>query len=734
MLLTTAAALVLPLVCGCRQAAETPKQDSGFDAFVPVYNKYIHDWLQQQLDATEQEIAKLQQKLDAAQGDAAERLRSQLEALLKDREKYNYRLSIGDYLKFGKPEEIPTDLVWQQGMDQPEIGDPRAKKGGVFRMYLDSFPPTIRPIGSNSNNSFRGDLYDSIDMPLVGLHPLTMEMIPGIASEWAVSSDGRTTYFRLRKEARYSDGVHVRAVDYLFNCYFKVSDYVINPYAKQYFREDVAQIACYDDHTLSISMPEAKLYAPAIAGGLTPTPPHFYKEYGPDYDERYQWRFPPTTGAYEVLEEDIVKGVSITQTRVKDWWAKDLKYYRYRYNVDKIVTMIVRDESKAFELFRAGELDTFGLSLPELWYEKSEMEPVYKGYVNRTTFYTRYPKIPRGLYLNVIKPPLDDRNVRIGIDYSMNWQKVINLMFRGDAQPLNFFNEGYGQFSDPNLRARSYSITKARKAFADAGYTEEDRSGILQKPDGTKLEVSITYPAMPFYDRMLAILKEDAKACGLDLRLDGLERTVSYKKCMQKQHQMTLSGWMITPPTPDYYQFLHSSNAFDDKGNPKPQTNNIFSWARSDTDKLCEASRSARTAEELRDASWKLQNIMHDEAIFIPGYSVDFLRMGYWRWVCWPDCEDTRFSPPVVYDPRSEVFVHWIDKDIKQETLAAMRSGKSFGENTRVIDVYREAPATTEADATEITPPKPPIPELPEAPETPGDTLETPDIADPESP
>jgi microcin C transport system substrate-binding protein len=378
---------------------------------------------------------------------------------------------------------------------------------------------------------------------------------------------------------------------------------------------------------------------------------------------------------------------------VKDWWARDRKYYKHRFNPDKIVHTVVRDESKAFELFRAGELDTFYLTRPELWYEKSEIEPVHKGYIERVTFYNRYPKIPRGLYLNVAKPPLDKLDVRIGIQHAMNWQKVIDVMFRGDCQRLNAFNEGYVTFSDPSIRSRPYSIELARAAFRKAGYTVEGKDGILFKPDGTRLSVSVSYPVMPVYDRMFAILCEEAKACGFELRLDGLEATVSYKKVMQKQHEMTLSSWMISPPIPDFHQFLHSSNAVDDKGALKPQTNNIFSWRRADTDELSEKVRTARNAEELRDAAWKLQRIMHDEAIFVPAYAVDYMRLGSWRWVRWPDCPETRFSPPVVFDPH-EVFVFWIDEKAREETQQARRNGEVFPESTRVVDDYRiTAPA-----------------------------------------
>ena len=366
-----------------------------------------------------------------------------------------------------------------------------------------------------------------------------------------------------------------------------------------------------------------------------------------------------------------------------------------------MVNVLVRDESKAFELFRSGELDTFILTQPQYWYEKSEIPPVYDGYIDRATFYNRYPKIPRGLYLNVTRPPLNDLKVRIGIQHAMNWQKIIDVLFRGDYSRLNAFNEGFGMFSDPSIRARPYSIDLARASFREAGYTQEGADGILTRPDGTRLSVSVSYPSIPLTDRIFAILREEAKACGFELRLDGLESTVYYKKIMQKQHEMQFSAWNTNPPTPDFYQFLHSSAAFDDKGNPKPQTNNFFLWSRPDTDILTDKARNARTEEELRDAAWKLQHIMHDEAMFVPGYVSEFQRIGYWRWMKWPDSETTRFSPAAVYEPH-DGYAYWIDDEVKQETLEARREGKTFPEVNRVIDIYREsAPAVPSPDTTE---------------------------------
>ena len=283
---------------------------------------------------------------------------------------------------------------------------------------------------------------------------------------------------------------------------------------------------------------------------------------------------------------------------------------------------------------------------------------------------------------------LDEKTVRIGIQYAMNWQKVIDVIHRGDYKRLDAFNQGYLLFSDPSIKARPFSVSKARAAFREAGFTETDRDGILRRPNGPKLSISVSYRARPQYDRIFAILREEAKSCGLDLRLDSNEDTVDYKKVMLKQHEMSFTAWVITPPTPDFHQFLHSSNAFDERGNIKPQTNNLFAWGRADTDMLSEKARFARTEQELRETASKLQRIIHDEAFFVPGYTVDFVRMGSWRWLRWPDCEQTRFCPPIVYEP-TELHVHWIDEEMKKETLDAKRAGRSFGEVNRIFDDYR---------------------------------------------
>jgi len=682
-------ASALGMLSSCQRDEDMVERGLGFEQFKPVYNRYIQGWLEQQKAATEESIAAALKELAEVSDPALKQAREDaLKEMEKEKEVIDFRLSLGDYFADKSAKDIPEDLVWEDGMDEPEIGDSRASKGGVFRTWMPQFPATVRPFGKESNNSFRGYLYDELEIGLVNMHPLTGKIIPGVAKRWAVSSDKRTVYYELDEDARYNDGEKIKAQDFQVSAYLRVSDHVTAPYAKQYYREQFAQIAVYGDSLLSVTLREGKPLTPLFAS-MNPSNPAFYSEYGADYEDRYQWRVPRHTGAYYVKEGDINKGVSIKLTRAKDWWAKDKKYYRHRFNPDHIVYTVIRDENKAFELFRAGQLEAFFLTRPDYWYEKSEIPQVFDGYIERYKFYTQYPRVPRGIYMNVSRPKLDERNVRLGLQHALNWRMVIDVMFRGDFSRLQGFSQGFGEYTNPAIKARPYSVTRAREYFNQAGYSEEGSDGILRKPSGEKLSVVLSFGNSPTASKLCSLLKEEAKKAGIDLVLDGQENTVFYKTVMKKEHDMAFWGWGSRPPFPSYYQFFYSKNAFDEKGKPKPQTNNINSYANEQMDVYAKAVRNAKTLEEIKQNAWAAQQLIHDEGFFSPGYSTDYVRLGTWRWVRWPDTEDTPFNVPIVREP-FESYVLWIDQERKEETEKAMRSGDVFSEVYEVIDVFKD--------------------------------------------
>ncbi|MBL9159236.1 MAG: ABC transporter substrate-binding protein [Verrucomicrobiales bacterium] len=651
-------------------AADFPPYDGTAerDAFWEFHNKRVLEQLQTQEKQLADELAKT---TDAGAKGA---LQSELDHV-------RTRLTKPQFFTFATPADLPGDLVWENGLSEPEIGDPQAKKGGTFNSYIPSFPPTIRTLGENSNNAFRGYHYDDIELSFVGLHPETGAVIPGLAKEWAISPDSRTVYFRIDPDARYSDGVPVEADDWFNTFYMQLSEYPQNPFGNEWYATQYTNITRYDSHTLSVTLAEAKALAPYWTS-LVPMPRHFYKEFGPDFESRYQWRPRPTTGAYAILEGDVKFGRSVTLTRVKDWWARDKPFNRYRYNPDRLVYRVVRLPEKALELFFQGSLDTFLVGDPTHWYERLEIPALHNGYLHKAKFYNVWPSSSAGLYLNTAVAPLNNRDVRIGLSHAMNYQKVIDFDLRGDYRRLNAFSEGYPLLGNPPITAREFSPEKARAAFATAGFSKAGPDGVLVNDKGERLVITITHRKSPVIDKYMARLREEALKCGLELRLESMDGSAAFQKASQKQHQVVQVAFGTTPPFPDHYQHFHSKDAYlEDGKTPRPNTNNLTSFADPRMDALCEAQRKATTVEEYKRTVFEADQIVHDEAIWIPSFDQNFYWVAYWRWVKWPP----GFNVAISQDPYQN-HVLWIDEAARAETLEAMRSGKTFPEIDEVYD------------------------------------------------
>lgn len=638
------------------------------DAFWDFHNKRVVGQLRTQEKQLADDLAK-------ATDDAAKA------ALRTELDHVKTRLAKPEFFTFATPADLPAGLVWENGLSEPEIGDPQAKKGGTFHSYIPSFPPTIRVLGENSNNAFRGYHYDDIEMGFVGLHPETGAIIPSLAKEWAVSPDSRTVYYRIDPDAKYSDGVPVEADDWFNTFYMQLSEYPQNPFGNEWYSSQYTNITRYDSHTLSVTLAEPKALAPYWTS-LTPMPRHFYKEFGPDFESRYQWRPRPTTGAYAILGGDLKFGRSVTLTRVKDWWARDKPFNRHRYNPDRLVYRVVRLPEKALELFFQGSLDSFLVGDPTHWYERLEIPQLHNGYLHKAKFYNVWPSSSAGLYLNTAVAPLDNRDVRIGLCHAMNYQKVIDFDLRGDYRRLNAFSQGYPLLGNPPITAREFSPEKARAAFAAAGYTQAGPDGVLVNGKGERLVVTITHRKAPVIDKYMARLREEALKCGLELRLDSMDGSAAFQKASQKQHQAVQVAFGTTPPFPDHYQHFHGKDAYlEDGKTPKPNTNNLTSFADPRMNALCEAQRKATTVEEYRRTVFEADQIVHDEAIWVPGFDQNFYWVAYWRWIKWPP----GFNVSVSQDPYQN-HVLWIDEPAKAETLEAMRSGRTFPETDEVFD------------------------------------------------
>lgn len=607
-----------------------------------------------------------------------------------------YYAANSDFFAFKTIEDLPADLEWQSGEDMPEMGSPNAKKGGTEYRALQDFPRTLRTLGPDSNGGFRSEIWDDVAMRLALRHQDEFDFVPGLAREWALGSDGRTTYLRLDPEARFSDGERVTADDYFFMFWFYRSPYVTAPWYNNYYSTMYTNITRYDDLTFSITTTSGKPDADSKVLELMPIPEHFYKEVGPDFVERYQWRVAPTTGAYLVESSSIKKGRSIALNRVKDWWAKDKKHYRYRYNTDRIQFTVIRDTEKIFEAFRRGDLDQSGLNLAEYWYEKlpDDNADVQAGYIHKSVFYNQRPRPNIGLWMNTSRNLLDNKDVRLGIHYATNWELVIDQFFRGDYSRLKTAEDGFGEFSHPTLVSRQYNVEKALEHFAKAGFTERGADGILENGSGERLAFTVSTGYQTMKD-VLTILKEEAAKAGLDFRVEVLDGTAGWKKVQEKQHEIHLAGFgVFLEMYPRFWEHFASANAYDaaflDDGSVNPQrklktqTNNLEVYASVEMDELISRYRASEDKAQMIELAHKMQELHHQNGSYVPGFYQGFFRVGHWRWVKYPEFFTHKHA-----NGAGQLYVHWIDSDLKKATLQARKEGETFKPEIRVYDQWK---------------------------------------------
>jgi microcin C transport system substrate-binding protein len=175
-----------------------------------------------------------------------------------------------------------------------------------------------------------------------------------------------------------------------------------------------------------------------------------------------------------------------------------------------------------------------------------------------------------------------------------------------------------------------------------------------------------------------------------------LDGTAAWKKVQEKKHDIQFSAFGTSLEMyPRYWETYHSVNAYDkaymDDGtvNPdrklKTQTNNLEVIAVPEIDDMIIRYRESSDKNEMLELAHNLDEKLADYASFVPGFVQSFYRVGYWRWVRYPEDFNLKHSANA-----GRYFVHWLDQDMKKETLAARKSDQTFPPQIKVYDQYKD--------------------------------------------
>lgn len=586
--------------------------------------------------------------------------------------------------------QLPEGLTWQTNSSDPIFSSPDAQFGGTYRTFITSFPQTFRLVGPDANGAFAA--WTRSALGLVDRHPNTDNWLPSIASSWAFGDDHKTVYFKLDPKATWSDGKPITADDFTFMIKMMRSKDIVDPWSNDFYTNEVSDIIVYDKYTIAVvsgkprNPDELMDYV-----NLRPIPAHFYASpkkdangdgIADDFVRRYNFKPEPTSGPYYI--DDIDKGKAVTFKHVKDWWGYENKYYQHRFNVEKINIKVIRDQDIAFKYFEKGQLDSFPLLRPTLWHEKAVGEAFDKGYIHKAWAFNQAPVGAGGIWINTAMPLLDDINVRMGLEYAIDYDGMIEKILRNDyVRKPNPMGTGHGDYDNTEITAPKFDPTLAASYFEKAGFTHIGADGIRENNKGQRLSFAITY-STPTHTARVAYLREQAKLAGLDITLNLIDGSSMFKFVLEKKHQLSFHD-MSNSKIPVYWQYFSSDNA------NKPQTNNFTNYSSSQLDELIDRYRSEFDLNKKYQLSRQIQTLIDDAKVIIPGYMVPYAREGYWRWMKLPKEMATKQTESLFSASgfMGTFSTFWIDEEVKKETKSAMKSGKAFEAVTIVDDRYK---------------------------------------------
>jgi microcin C transport system substrate-binding protein len=256
---------------------------------------------------------------------------------------------------------------------------------------------------------------------------------------------------------------------------------------------------------------------------------------------------------------------------------------------------------------------------------------------------------------------------------------------RGDYFRLESAYVGYGPYTNKTIKARRYDIGKVRDLMTQSGW-RRGPGGIWAK-NGRRFSVEVVY-TLEEHTQRLVVLKEEAKKAGIELKLLRLDPATSFKKILEKRHDVAWMGWGVSQ-RPHFWEHWHSVNAH------KPQTNNITNTDDATMDRLIDAYRDSLDQDDRIDLSHRIQTRVHEIGAFVPTFMVPYFRQVYWRWWRFPEPPATRTSESLFnpygssVDMSSRGGLFWFDQARWEQTRKAMADGISYEPVTVVDKTYK---------------------------------------------
>jgi peptide/nickel transport system substrate-binding protein len=332
--------------------------------------------------------------------------------------------------------------------------NPEAPKGGQLRQAVTGSFDSVNPfiVKGSSAAGIRTYVFES----LLGRNWAEPFSLYGLLAESIEVSDDRQTFtFRLRPEARFSDGSPVTAADVVFSLETlrdKGRPNFKNSYSK------ITSIETPDERTIRFTQASGDRELPLIVGVMPVLSKAFWQ--GKDFAAT---TLDPITGSGPYVIQSVKPGETITYARNKDYWGKDLALQRGLWNFDELRFDYYRDANAAFEAFKSGLADIRIEGDPVRWNTGYDFPAVREGRITREKIEQKSPAPASGFVFNTRRKIFADPRVREALVMAFDFEWANANLF------ANAYRRTYGYFAGSDLSSEGKPVDeRERKVLGEA--------------------------------------------------------------------------------------------------------------------------------------------------------------------------------------------------------------------------------------------------------------------------
>ncbi len=498
--------------------------------------------------------------------------------------------------------EVTRIVAGETITEMIEVTAPPPARGGRIVLGANKFPSSIDP--------HRAVAWEVLYVLSAVYDTLVYQndagdFVPGLATSWDISEDGRTYTFELRQDVTFHDGEPFNAEAVRANLQRMVAPETRSQKAASLLGPYQSSEAL-DEYTIQIHLSEP--YSALLEGlSLTYTgmaSPAALEQWGEDYQLHQVG-----TGPF-IFQEYNPESHLLLAPNPAYAWGPELFDNRGAPYLEEVRWIFLPEPAARLPALEAGDVDV-ALSFPPA---DANQLLSQAGLDLRITHLVGQPLY---WFMNVEKSPTDDIRVRQALLHGTDRQTAVNIVLRGfyplATGPLSAVTPGY----NPQVaELYPYDVERARALLEEAGWVDSDGDGFREK-DGQPLRLDMVLQSWDQIAPLGEVLQAQMRDLGIQVDAELLSFPGQLEVAAAGAAHLTVMGGSGFFADDSLRGFFHSDNI-----------ENGFSWNRlrdPELDALLEAGARTTGAAQRQEIYDQVQMMIMDQALIIPVFDYVFM-------------------------------------------------------------------------------------------------------------